>query len=414
MAYTIGSLASLINQKSKSQSNVNKLFNKITSANNVEIQYREIPAEGKKRKVEEKLLTKRKKFKVDNEDSDDDSPKVERKSKKQVNKINAERRIMESEVKKEKESNPDEDSRTIFIGNLPCTIKVAKLKKLFKKYGEVESARLRCAPVANLKIPKRVAVIKRDFHPERSSIVGYVRFVSEDDAIKALEANGMVHEDHHLRVDLASNKNKPHDQKKAVFVGNLYFGAEENDLWKIFESCGPIESIRIIRDSLTGFGKGFCYVNFKDLSSVELALKLDGHVYKDRPLRITKAVKKLPQKVEVSGKKVRKRGPRKKSLKERMQFKVKNVTPEENEDNVATDMGKVKKSKKKVSLKKIIGKEKVKTKRKEEEEPAFQGSKGDESGKKKKTKLSKDELKKKVLAFQLQLKKMNCGDYPNK
>lgn len=44
--------------------------------------------------------------------------------------------------------------------------------------------------------------------------------------------------------------------------------AEEDDLWKMFESCGKISGIRLVRDRRTGVGKGFAYINFEVLSSI--------------------------------------------------------------------------------------------------------------------------------------------------
>ncbi len=49
----------------------------------------------------------------------------------------------------------------------------------------------------------------------------------------------------------------------------------------------------MIRDRDTGLGKGFGYVNFLDKASVELALKKDGDDFNNRPLRISRCVKKL-------------------------------------------------------------------------------------------------------------------------
>lgn len=38
---------------------------------------------------------------------------------------------------------------------------------------------------------------------------------------------------------------------------------QDDDLWGIFEDCGTIENVRVIRDEQTGIGKGFGYINFK-------------------------------------------------------------------------------------------------------------------------------------------------------
>lgn len=87
-----------------------------------------------------------------------------------------------------------------------------------------------------------------------------------------------------------------HDVSKAVFVGNLPFDAEDDDLWKIFEKCGEIESVRIVRDGRTQAGKGFGYVNFKSSDSVELALQMGSVQCKKRELRINRCTKGAPKK----------------------------------------------------------------------------------------------------------------------
>jgi nucleolar protein 12 len=124
---------------------------------------------------------------------------------------------------KNQDITKEREDRSIFVGNVPHNITVKKLKKMFEKYGKVESVRFRCPPLADPRVPKKVAVIKRDFHPDRSSMHAFVRFVDVESAQKALVANGTLLQEHHLRVDMASGKSN-HDQKKAVFVGNVPFG----------------------------------------------------------------------------------------------------------------------------------------------------------------------------------------------
>lgn len=117
----------------------------------------------------------------------------------------------------------EREARSIFVGNVPHTITTKKLRKLFEKFGPVESVRLRCPPLADPRVPKKVAVIKKDFHPDRNSMHAFVRFVDVESARNALVFNGTVFEDHHIRVDMAAGK-ADHDQKKAVFLGNVPFG----------------------------------------------------------------------------------------------------------------------------------------------------------------------------------------------
>jgi nucleolar protein 12 len=141
--------------------------------------------------------------------------------------LNAMKRVEKKRKRKitlqNENTRKEHDARSIFVGNVPHHVTVKKLTKLFQKYGTVESVRLRCPPLADPRVPKKVAVIKRDFHPERNSMHAFVCFADAESAQKALVANGTVFEEHHIRVDMASGK-KHHDLKKAVFLGNVPFG----------------------------------------------------------------------------------------------------------------------------------------------------------------------------------------------
>jgi nucleolar protein 12 len=92
--------------------------------------------------------------------------------------------------------------------------------------------------------------------------------------------NGSLFDGKHIRVDHAYRpKEKAHDTKKSVFLGNLAFDIQDEEVWQFFEDCGDIEAVRIVRDKKTNVGKGFGYVQFKDRATVGLALKLN-----DKPL----------------------------------------------------------------------------------------------------------------------------------
>ncbi|CAH1164550.1 unnamed protein product [Phaedon cochleariae] len=236
---------------------------------------------------------KKKKRKLDDTDMDlvdsgaeEDVGIPEKKPKLTQNDQNAERRVKKKLKEEKKVENPEELARTIFVGNVPIKTNKKKVRRHFKKYGPIESLRFRGIPVADPKTSKKVAAIKKEFHPDRSNVYCYIRFINKEDALKAEEANGSLYEDHHIRVHCCGNKEKP-DESKAIFVGNLSFDAEEDELWKVFESCGPIAHVRIIRDSYTGMGKGFGYVNFRNSDAVQMALEMENVKLKDRELRIS-------------------------------------------------------------------------------------------------------------------------------
>lgn len=116
----------------------------------------------------------------------------------------------------------ENNENTIFVGNLPNSTSKNQLKKLFRTFGKIANARLRSAIRKELKTPKKLAVIKKEFHEDSTSINAYVKFQNFESCQKALEMNGKLHEGHHLRVTLAESESKS-DPKKSIFVGNLVF-----------------------------------------------------------------------------------------------------------------------------------------------------------------------------------------------
>ncbi|KAL1513611.1 hypothetical protein ABEB36_003002 [Hypothenemus hampei] len=201
------------------------------------------------------------------------------------NEENAANRI-KNKINQETKQSSEYKDRTVFVGNIPLTATKEAIKKHFRSYGPIHSIRIRGVPVANVKISKRIAALKKDFHPDRRSLLAYIRFVNASDAKKAEAENGKIFMNHHLRVQFCESDNKI-DESKAIFVGNLSFKAEDEDLWNLFKTCGAVSHVRIVRDGRTGIGKGFGYVNFKDSDSVQLALEMEKVVLNDRELRIT-------------------------------------------------------------------------------------------------------------------------------
>ncbi|KAK3874954.1 hypothetical protein Pcinc_020143 [Petrolisthes cinctipes] len=190
------------------------------------------------------------------------------------------------------------EKRTVFVGNVNITTKRKQLLKFFSKYGKVETLRLRSAAVAKHGMTKKESVIMKKFHKQRSSLNAYIRFTQKEMVEEALKANGIEFMEKHLRVDrsIQSETGGKENKKHAVFIGNLPFGAEEEDLWRYFADCGEIDNVRVIRDSESGSCKGFCFINFKSSGGVEIALLKHGEEFMGRELRVMRCHKKPKQK----------------------------------------------------------------------------------------------------------------------
>jgi nucleolar protein 12 len=197
-----------------------------------------------------------------------------------------------------KKSDHETEERTVFVGNLSCDCKKEELLRIFKSYGKIESVRFRNVVPEDLTKPKKFAFITKQQHPNKKTINAFVRFGSIDAATQAAsEVNGMEYKSLHLRVDIA-NKSKVHDNRRSLFLGGLAFDINDEEVYEHFQSCGPIEYVRIIRDNKTGIGKGFGYVQFKTSDTVSLGLKMDGTLMNDRKIRVNRCVKKLKPKKE--------------------------------------------------------------------------------------------------------------------
>ncbi|KRT79214.1 RNA binding protein, partial [Oryctes borbonicus] len=73
------------------------------------------------------------------------------------------------------------------------------------------------------------------------------------------------------------------------------------ELWQLFQPCGEIESVRLVRDRHTDIGKGFGYINFKSSDSVELALQMGEVKLRDRVIRVSLSNDKAPKKQKPLG-----------------------------------------------------------------------------------------------------------------
>jgi RNA recognition motif-containing protein len=77
---------------------------------------------------------------------------------------------------------------------------------------------------------------------------------------------------------------------KKLYVGNLPFETNEDELREMFEQHGPTVSVRVITDRETGRSRGFGFVEFDDDGNAEAALQaLDGKDMGGRALRVNEA-----------------------------------------------------------------------------------------------------------------------------
>jgi RNA recognition motif-containing protein len=75
-----------------------------------------------------------------------------------------------------------------------------------------------------------------------------------------------------------------------IYVGNLDFRVDENDLLEIFEEYGTVNSSKIITDKYSGRSKGFGFITMEDEAEANKAIKeLNGATFENRNLVVNEA-----------------------------------------------------------------------------------------------------------------------------
>ena len=75
-----------------------------------------------------------------------------------------------------------------------------------------------------------------------------------------------------------------------IYVGNLDFKVDENDLKRIFEEYGSVSEAKVIIDKYSGRSKGFGFVTMNDAAEANKAIsKLNGTILENREMVVNEA-----------------------------------------------------------------------------------------------------------------------------
>lgn len=81
-----------------------------------------------------------------------------------------------------------------------------------------------------------------------------------------------------------------------IYVGNLNFKVNEDELLSVFEEFGSVESARIITDKYSGRSKGFGFVTMENDEEAQQAIsELNGTTFSSREMVVNEA---RPKKTE--------------------------------------------------------------------------------------------------------------------
>jgi len=75
-----------------------------------------------------------------------------------------------------------------------------------------------------------------------------------------------------------------------LYIGNLAFSTTEDELRRVFERHGSVESVAVITDRETGRPRGFAFVEMSEPSCAQDAIRaLDGTDLGGRSIRVNEA-----------------------------------------------------------------------------------------------------------------------------
>ena len=79
---------------------------------------------------------------------------------------------------------------------------------------------------------------------------------------------------------------------KKIYVGNLSWDSNEQDMRELFEQFGAVHSCAIVMDRDTGRSRGFGFVEMDDSEAQTAISKLNGREFDGRTLNVNEAREK--------------------------------------------------------------------------------------------------------------------------
>ena len=75
-----------------------------------------------------------------------------------------------------------------------------------------------------------------------------------------------------------------------IYVGNLSFGATEDELRGLFQTYGAVDSAKIISDQFTGRSRGFGFIEMSNREEgIKAIEELDSKDFNGRSLKVNEA-----------------------------------------------------------------------------------------------------------------------------
>lgn len=80
-----------------------------------------------------------------------------------------------------------------------------------------------------------------------------------------------------------------HNNTNVLYVGNIPFKADEEEIQRLFEAHGSVKSVRLVRGGPNRRPKGYGFIEMASADGVKAALVLNGEEFAGRKLRVNEA-----------------------------------------------------------------------------------------------------------------------------
>lgn len=179
--------------------------------------------------------------------------------------------------------------RELFVCNLPRRCDVQDLLELFTPHGTVLSVEI--SRDAESGISRGTAsVTMRSLAEARAAIDALDGFDMDGREVFVKLASDVISNRKNVNLaHITPTKDHIFETPHKVYVGNLAWSVQPQDLRELFTQCGTVVSTRLLTDRKGGRNRVYGFLSFSSAQELEEALKLDRTVFFGRDIVVKEA-----------------------------------------------------------------------------------------------------------------------------
>ncbi|KAL6857169.1 hypothetical protein ACP4OV_018551 [Aristida adscensionis] len=179
--------------------------------------------------------------------------------------------------------------RELFVCNLPRRCGVDDLLELFRPHGSVLSVEIKRD--AETGISRGCAfVTMRSLLEARAAIAALDGFDLDGREVFVKLASDVISNRKNVNLShITPTKDHIFESPHKIYVGNLAWSVQPEDLRELFTQCGTVVSTRLLTDRKGGRNRVYGFISFSSADELEAALKLNKTVFRGRDIIVKEA-----------------------------------------------------------------------------------------------------------------------------